>query len=625
MNNEANISEPKASWLSLKNFPNRGHRCMTKIFLLFLMAYFVVLICITPLANAGGTYYVSHWNEEIVIDQDASITVFEEVTFRFVTGDFGFAYRTIPHRGFDDMVSITVTDNESYVLGSTLKKGNNYEVRWEWERIYVGSEPIEKTFFLYYTLTNVINYENTDPDRDRLYLNIVTDYDVDISDMNIEVTLPAMYNLSSVSATSYYSISATNPPETANSTTHTIVNYHQSMVEAREDYTLDIYFPATVERPPPTMLQTISTYLHMLVPWYSIGMVVLGIGALVKVISFKRRFRDPEVTAFVISGNQPPSGVRAAEAGVLSDMKVSRKHFDSALIDLAQRGYVDMYVESMEKGFFRKSVEVESFEVTLSEKGNIALQSEDPDLRTYELHLLNAVKARPLDKTSLYWITSIGLNERFGLAFIKDELIKKGLVDPKGFEKKGRNLMILGIFLGIIGIAIMIFSLILGSANWWMNVAAFFPAIVFGLAQTTGPRTVQGVRIYKQTNVFLKRKMKELYEKAKSAPLSTIQNINELAPWLILNPTFYGLLRAPAKAMKGLDITDKQLKGILPSYMKMTGSEHHTLQPYLYYYSLWVIFFATASPSTGAPPSGNGGGGGGGAGGGAGGGGGGAG
>lgn len=260
--------------------------------------YFVACFSSALLVNAGGTYHVSCWDEEIVINEDASLTISEKVTFRFVTGDFGYAYRTIPHKGFDDLISVSVTDDEGNSLEYSLKKGNNYEVRWEWERIYIGAKPVEKTFILNYTLTNAMNYENANPDKDRLYLNIVTDYDVDIYDVNIEVILPGLYNLSSISATSYYSVSTTSPPEIANSTIHTILSYHHPMsrLEAGEAYTLDIYFPATVERPPPTLAGIIKAYLDLLAPWYSLGMIVLGSMAIVMVRSFKRRFRDPEVS-----------------------------------------------------------------------------------------------------------------------------------------------------------------------------------------------------------------------------------------------------------------------------------------------------------------------------------------
>jgi len=82
-------------------------------------------------------------------------------------------------------------------------------------------------------------------------------------------------------------------------------------------------------------------------------------------------------------------------------MKVLRKHFDSALLDLAQRGYLDMYVESKEVGFLRKSVAVKSFEVRLSAKGKSVLQSMDADLKRYERTLLNTIGIRPIDKEEL--------------------------------------------------------------------------------------------------------------------------------------------------------------------------------------------------------------------------------
>ena len=588
---------------------------MTKILPLFLMLFFIAIVSSASSVNAGGTYYVSHWNEEIVINEDASLTISEEVTFSFVTGDFEYAYRTIPHKGFDDIVSVSVTDDKGKPLGYSLeKKGflffpSDFEVRWKWERIYVGSEPIEKTFVLTYTLTNAMNFENTDQDRDRMYWNIITNYDVNIHDMNITVILPSKYNLSTISAASYYSISSTKPPEIANSTTHTIVNYHQSVVTAREDYTLDIHFPATVERPPPTMAQVVRVSLDMLAPWYSIGMIALGIVAIFKVRSFKKRFKDPEVSSVDVQGDEPPEDVGPPEAGVLSDMKLLRKHFDSALLDLAQRGYLTMKVESKETGFFRKSVKVESFEVALSEKGKKALQSKDPHLRRYEWHLLKSVESNPINKRELSKITSKDVNEKFGLEVIKDGLIEKGFVDPRGFEKKGASLMILGGVLALLGVAVIVLYIFMGSMNWWMNITTFFPAIVFGLARTTGPRTLRGATLHKQTNDFLEKKMKELQEEAELSPLPTIRRINELTPWLVLRPTFYKLLSAPDKAMKNLDATCKERNDILPSYLKVISSQRHTMPLYYYDYWMWRSFYATTSPSTGAPSSGGAGGG----------------
>ncbi len=589
------------------------YRYLTKILSLFFAVSFIVIVSFIHLVNAGGTYYISHWDEEIVINEEASLAISENITFCFVSGDFGYAYRTIPHRGFDDMISISVTDDEGNSLEYSLSRGSIFEVRWEWERIYVGSEPIEKTFALTYTLTNAMNYENPDPDRDRLYWNIVTDCVVAIHDMNIDVSLPSIYSPNSISASSYYSISSTNPPEMTNSTTHTIVSYHQPVVEAEEDYTLDIYFPATVERPPPTLTETIKVHLDLVAPWYSIGMIVVGIVALVKVRSFKKRFRDPEISILDVSGVQPPAEVRPPEAGVLSDMDVGRKHFDSTILDLAQRGYLNMRVESKETGFFRKRVKVESFEVTLSEKGKNALQSEDPDLKRYEWSLLKGVDVAPLKKKELSRITKRDAKKKFGLEVIKDELVEGGLVEPRGFEKKGTNLMILGVVLALLGFTVVIFHVFVGSENWWMSLTAFFPAIVFGLARTTGPRTVRGAALSRQTRDFLEKMMRELKERGRSSPLLAMQQINKLAPWLVLHRKFYQLLSAPNNAMKDarFDATGDQQMDVLPSYIEVVGSGRETMSPLYYSYWIWFSFYSTASPSTGTPPGGGGAGGGG--------------
>ncbi len=584
-----------------------------KILPFFFVVSFLVLVSSIHLVDAGGTYHISHWDDKIMINEDSSLAISEKITFRFVTGDFGFAYRTIPHRGFDDMTSLSVMDDEGNALGYSLSRGGVFEVRWEWERIYVGSEPIEKAFTLTYTLTNAMNYENTDADRDRLYWNIVTDCEVDVHDMNVDVILPNIYSLSNISASAYYSISSTSPPGITNSATHTIVSYHQPIVRAREDYTLDIYFPATVERPPPTLTEDIRAHLDLLAPWYSIGMIVVGIVALAKVRSFKRRFRDPDISTLDMSGVNPPAEVRPPEAGVLSDMDVGRKHFDSTLLDLAQRGYLDMRVETKETGFFRRSVKVESFEVALSEKGRKALRSENPDLKRYEWSLLRRVDAAPLKKKELSRITKRDAKKKFGLEAIKDELVEKDLVGPGGFDKKGTSLMILGVVLALLGIAVVVFYVFVGSAIWWASLTAFFPAIVFGLARTTGPRKARGAALYRQTRNFLEKMIRELKEKGRSSPLLAMQQINELAPWLVLHRNFYQVLTAPSKAIKQarLDATGSQQMDVLPSYMKTVGSGRKTISPLYYSYLIWLSFYTTASPSTGTPPGGGGAGGGG--------------
>ena len=251
--------------------------------------------------------------------------------------------------------------------------------------------------------------------------------------------------------------------------------------------------------------------------------------------------------------------------------------------------------------------------MALSEKGKNALQSEDADLKRYEWSLLRSVDAAPLKKKELARITKKDAKKKFGLEVIKDELVERGLVEPRGFEKKGTKLVILGVVLALLGIAVVIFLVFVGSENWWMILTTFFPATVFALARTTGPRTVRGAVLCRQTRDFLEKMMRELKERGKSSPLLAMQQINELAPWLVLHRKFYQLLTAPNKMMKDarFEATDDQHIDFLPSYMEVVGSGRQTMSPLYYSYWIWFSFYSTASPSTGTPPGGGGAGGGG--------------
>jgi len=164
-------------------------------------------------------------------------------------------------------------------------------------------------FVLKYTLTDAMNYENSDRDRDRLYWNIVTDYEVSISDMTVDVYLPGMYRRDDVFADAYSSVSTPNEPEIHSTGTVDVIRYYHSLVDAREDYTIDIYFPSTVVRRPPNMVSTMAQSYTML--------TILGtIGACFFLWYQRRREPKPPTTVEPASPTIP-EGLRPPEAGVL--------------------------------------------------------------------------------------------------------------------------------------------------------------------------------------------------------------------------------------------------------------------------------------------------------------------
>jgi hypothetical protein len=174
--------------------------------LIFIIVIFVPLltIAISDNAYAPGTYDLSGYETIITVNPDASLDISEQITFRFLSGDFGFAYRTIPYRGFDEIKNIQiyasgepyieVSDDDDLRAGAfhVAKGFDEIEITWYYERVYVGSQPVERTFILTYTVTNAMGYEDNYDILD--WQAIGSDWDVPIYNVHIQVILPQTYN-----------------------------------------------------------------------------------------------------------------------------------------------------------------------------------------------------------------------------------------------------------------------------------------------------------------------------------------------------------------------------------------------------------------------------------------------
>lgn len=175
--------------------------------LIFIFIIFVPLLTATISNNAyaAGTYDISGYETTITVNQDASLDISEQITFRFLSGDFGFAYRTIPFRGFDEIKSIQVygdsgeaytevSDEDDLQAGTfhIAKSLDEIEITWYWERIYVGTQPVELTFTITYTVTNAMSYEDNYDVLD--WQAIGSDWNVPIYSVHIQVILPKIYN-----------------------------------------------------------------------------------------------------------------------------------------------------------------------------------------------------------------------------------------------------------------------------------------------------------------------------------------------------------------------------------------------------------------------------------------------
>ncbi|MFQ5909036.1 MAG: DUF2207 domain-containing protein [Thermoplasmata archaeon] len=570
---------------------------------------------ITP-ANAGGTYYVSNWDETIVVNQDASIAITENVTFTYLSGDFGFAFRTLVHRGFDELTDVRVTDGAGNHVDHTLSGGTffqDYEIRWEWPRIYIGSEPVELTFVLSYVLTNAMNFENPLVDEDRLYWNIVTDYEVRIQDMDIDVVLPRGFPTDNVTARAYVFPGLPLRPEVQEGDP-TIVRYHQPTLAAGGAYTVDVFFSGVVRRPASGPILEGPEYLIVIVP-ATIPLLLL---------EYRRRRRDP-VTRDEAFISEVKEDLSPAEAGVLTDRRLRPGHLVATAISLGERGYLEIQAEFNRGQALR--------EIQFQETGK------DPrGLKEYEKSVYNQLRG----KTDTYLAQGRGITSPIDYRTfvadgedIKSELVEGGYAERHFFSPLFgiQDDRVFGVIIPLALLTLMVVLVYYGGLveNIWLFASGFLVIAPLGLSLAISGkekrRTVRGARFKKAIDSHLRNLVSEIERDAESNPLSAADRIKNSASWLVLavdRAWFRRTMRRLEKGMVGFRYEGFEL----PSYIRppaelldvkktsalmvMFGAYERTYAGTSTYYAA----AAASSPSSGGSGGGGGAGGGGGGGGG---------
>ncbi|MEE9591959.1 MAG: DUF2207 domain-containing protein, partial [Thermoplasmata archaeon] len=460
-----------------------------RLLLLAVMGLFATWVWLVTPADAGGQYYVSNWDETIVVNEDASIAITENVTFTYLSGDFGFAFRTLVHRGFDEVRDVQVTNGAGDPVDHTLSGGTffqDYEIRWEWPRIYVGVEPVEMTFVLSYVLTNAVNFENPWVDEDRLFWNIVTDYDVRILDMDIDVILPWSFASEDITARAYAFLSLL--PEVQEGDP-TIVRYHHPALEAGGAYTVDVYFPAVVRRPAPGPILEGLEYLIVIVP-ATIPLFLL---------EYRRRRRDPlardEASMAEVKENLSP-----AEAGVLIDRGLRPRHLVATALSLGERGYLEIQAK-----FDRRQALTA---IRFQETGK-----DTRDLKEYEKSVYNQLRG----KTDTYLARGRGITSTVDYrAFVADgEDIKAGLRDDGYAERHFfsprfgiQDDRVFGVIIPLALLAFMVVLIYYGGLveNTWLFVSGILMIVPLGFSLAISGkgkrRTARGARFKSAVDTY---------------------------------------------------------------------------------------------------------------------------
>lgn len=331
------------------------------------------------------SYHLSGYAVRFDVRSDGGIEITEQLTFRFDSGAFSFAFRDIPWRGFDDIGNVSVQDGVGAPADFTFwfepSLSGEYHIRWTYP---VAVAPTDRTFVISYTVTNVVLQPAAD--RNRVdWLAVGLGWGVPIENVSVEVALPPSVDPASV---------ATSPsPASITLVGGRIeVAFFEPRLPPFTGYRIVVDFPKVVNAP--MSLLRISRESPI-----ASGFATFVVVIAVMLAAWVLKGREPRVAPPYggVSLPQPPSDLSPPEVGHLMRQAFHVNGMLAALLHMAVRGYV--VLRGVPSGTRRppgmRPIEVSPKGLQAVERGSEAIA----DLIGPEQRLLGALarsKERPL-------------------------------------------------------------------------------------------------------------------------------------------------------------------------------------------------------------------------------------
>ncbi len=281
-------------------------------------------------------WHITHFDDELNVGQDGSMTVREHLVMYF-NGEFHGIYRDIPIQypgphGSNYMLFLKV-DSVTDGWGHKLKYESSTHGDFRHLKIYIpDAVNASRTVEIKYTVKNAIRWFD---DHDELYWNVTgNDWAVPIDDVNASILFPpgAVNNLRAQAFTGGYGSQTQNATIVVNGN---LVKVKSSEpLSMREGLTADVYITKGVLTEPSKLTFAI---------WFlrSNAIVLLPLWALIVMFFFWwTKGRDPKPDISVAPQYEPPKGMSPAEVGTLIDDSVHPRDITATLVDLAVKGYI---------------------------------------------------------------------------------------------------------------------------------------------------------------------------------------------------------------------------------------------------------------------------------------------
>ena len=461
----------------------------------------VVFVGAVGMANAQTGNRSVSWQQfdtDLAIQSDGSLVVTETQRITF-SGTFQSGYRLVPldrTSGVGDVMVAEVVGGQTLPYSRGNGQPNTYAVsigsdglRIDWW--FPPTTNATRTFVLRYSVAGAIRiYDAGDQLQWRA---IYADRDGAIAAAVVTVDLPADVSTNAVQSAWYAysaggSIGALAQSGVGSQTDARTIQFNLGQLTSRQGAEVRVQFPhGLIQATPPAWqaqadradwlqqnVAPIGTFLSLLL---TLG--ILGGGGGVLILLWLSAGRDPPVGAVPRRLESPPSDLPAPIAGTLVDEVASQREAVSALVDLGERGLVQLADEDNP----RLVGSHQDVRVTLM------VPLVDPRLRAYERVLLVGLFGDSPTIPAQVLLSEAKAQFASAIPFIEQQLYetveKEGLFvrNPKSTRHRyrwmGAGLGLLGLGLAI-GAALLVGSivpiawlpgaavLLVGATLWWL-------------------------------------------------------------------------------------------------------------------------------------------------------------
>lgn len=441
----------------------------------------LVLLAAANVAAQEKSYDAERFDVRVQTNPDGSLTVEEEVTFRFQGGPFSYVFRDLPTDHTDGITAITagadgVAWPEGTLPGHVEITGVD-PVRVVWHLSPTSNTA--QTFDLSYRPLGVIRQGD---EADVLeWQALPDDYDYAIAESQVTVSFPPGSELGAPQVTAGNATVSGGDGQAV---------FTMRDLSPGDPLVFRLNFrPDTFTGSPPSWQTQTDRQNSRAWLWITAAVAVLaaGLGAVVVAARGGAR-RAPATKALA---HKPPVDMPPALAGYLFNTTISWQHGLATLFDLAGRGAVE--IEQIEEKRWYKSAE---FTVTLLNRPD--------DLRPHEGALLDILFTDKSGvESDVIAMSEMGrrvTSSRWQQVTdaLKHEADSEGLTDPAA-KQRARRLVIWGVVLMFLAVPIGALTMLLWSVfgGWPLLLAAavFLVGIISTIAgAVVSPLSARGVQ-----------------------------------------------------------------------------------------------------------------------------------